>query len=238
MKAILVAGGYGTRLQPLTHHIPKCLVKVGGVPILDIWLAQLFTNGFSEVLINTHYLAELVESHIRKSKWIDRVTVVHEPELLGTAGTLKANYSFWRGEDILFAHADNLCLTDWRAFKATFLNRAAHVKATLMLFHTSTPSSCGMVEINREMELLNYVEKPEAPWEGSLANAAVMFLSEPCLQEVLHLPEYENDVCRDYLPTLLGRANCFVNEQTLIDIGTPKSLALANEVVSNDFIFK
>ena len=57
-KTLLLAAGMGTRLRPLTNNIPKCLVKIGEKPILEIWLENLSKAGCEEVIINTHYLSE------------------------------------------------------------------------------------------------------------------------------------------------------------------------------------
>ncbi|NQY17921.1 sugar phosphate nucleotidyltransferase, partial [Alteromonas sp.] len=61
MKAILLAAGMGSRLKPITEHVPKCLVPICGIPLLELWLEKLVKLGVEEILINTHYLAEQVE---------------------------------------------------------------------------------------------------------------------------------------------------------------------------------
>ena len=68
MKAFLLAAGLGTRLRPLTDAVPKCLVDVGGRPMLDIWLDALAAAGVDEVLVNTHHLAGLVEAHVARRR--------------------------------------------------------------------------------------------------------------------------------------------------------------------------
>lgn len=230
MKAILLAGGYGTRLRPLTINTPKCLVKIGALPLLDIWLYQLFESGVERVLINTHYLHESVEKHIRNSPWRENVELVHEKALLGTAGTIKANRYFYNDDDLLIAHADNLCIVNWQAFFEKFQHRNDNIQATIMLFKTANSKSCGMVSIDENDILTGYVEKPQYPWGNELANGAVMLLDNKSLREVNALEDAKNDLCRDYLPTLVNRANCFVNDELLVDIGTPESLSYGNRV--------
>ena len=64
LKAILLAAGFGTRLGELTKKSPKCMMKIGDKPLLGLWLEKLEDLGCQEVLINTHYLADQVESYI------------------------------------------------------------------------------------------------------------------------------------------------------------------------------
>ena len=65
MKTILLAAGFGKRLMPLTKDIPKCLVPIKGVPLLDIWLTRLVEFNLGPFLVNTHYLSSQVEAFIR-----------------------------------------------------------------------------------------------------------------------------------------------------------------------------
>ena len=107
-KALLLAAGLGTRLRPITETIPKCLVRIGNKPILEIWLEKLNMAGCQEVLINTHYLADQVESYINSfNKLSMKVSLAHEKLLLGTACTLLVNKETFRNSEVLFIHADN-----------------------------------------------------------------------------------------------------------------------------------
>ena len=73
MKALLLSAGLGTRLAPLTNTIPKCLVPIGGIPLIDYWLAQLIPSGFDNILINTHHLSETVQTYLKKSPWKNNI---------------------------------------------------------------------------------------------------------------------------------------------------------------------
>src|SRR5260370_4777615 len=98
MKAFLLAAGNGTRLRPLTDSIPKCLVPIRGVPLLQIWMDLCRRNGISEVLINVHAHAAVVRRFLQESNIDLKVTVLEEKVLLGSAGTLLANRQ-WVGSD-------------------------------------------------------------------------------------------------------------------------------------------
>ena len=116
MRALLLAAGLGTRLRPLTLTVPKCLVPIHGKPLLDYWLDHVFAAGIDRVLINTHWLADAVERHVAASPWRDRIDLVQEDELLGTAGTVAANRDWLGNDPFLLAHADNLTDFDVRNF--------------------------------------------------------------------------------------------------------------------------
>src|SRR5258707_15359828 len=90
MRALLLAAGLGSRLRPITATTPKCMVMINGRPLLDYWLELLFGAGVERVLINTHWLAEQVDAHVKASRWTSRIDLIHEGKLLGTGGTVLA----------------------------------------------------------------------------------------------------------------------------------------------------
>ena len=180
MRALLLAAGLGTRLRPMTDTTPKCLVPVGDKPLLQIWLERLSEAGIGPFLINTHYLAEQVHEFIQSSPYRNQVTLVHEPKLLGTAGTLIRNLDFFQGEDALIIHADNYCLADFRAFKQAHEKRPAPCLMTMMTFQTDDPQSCGIVEVDDIGVVTGFHEKVKNP-PGNLANGAIYILSKSML---------------------------------------------------------
>lgn len=233
MKVLLLAGGFGSRLRPLTNHIPKCLVPIAGKPLLQYWLEALDQLPVTRIYINTHYLAEAVNQFIETSPWREKVTLIHESNLLGTLGTVRHYRDHFDTEATLIAHADNFCLTDWQQFVATFGKRPATCHLTLMLFRTATPWSCGMVQHTAQGVLSAYTEKPadarHTPEKyGDLANAAVMLVDQNGLNAMQFTPESGADLCRDFLPLQVGKANVYINDTVHIDIGTPETHQLAN----------
>ena len=156
MRAILLAAGFGTRLRPLTNVIPKCLVPIKGVPLLGIWLARLEKAGVGPFLVNTHYLADKVQEFIRLSSYEEKTKLAHEDYLLGTAGTLIKNLDFYQDEDGLLIHADNYCLADLEAFIHAHINRPKGCLMTMMIFQTTNPSSCGIVELDKQGVVIRF----------------------------------------------------------------------------------
>ena len=113
LRALLLAAGLGTRLRPLTLTKPKCLVELAGKPLLGHWLQKLEKAGCESTLVNSHYLSAQVADYLKdwRSSTMS-VSIFHEPELLGTAGTLLANEAFFDGTTGLLIHADNAMSDD------------------------------------------------------------------------------------------------------------------------------
>lgn len=228
MKALLLAAGLGTRLRPLTHTIPKCLVPIKRVPLLQIWLERLNNAGVNSFLINTHYLSEKVTDFIKNSIYKDYVTLVYESELLGTAGTLIANLDFLQGEDTILIHADNYCLADINVFITAYKNRPPCCLMTMMTFRTKNPSSCGIVEIDRDGIVIGFHEKVANP-PGNLANGAVYILSKEMVFIIRNDLYHTKDFSTEILPLFLGRIYTYETKDIFIDIGTPEAYVLANQ---------
>lgn len=223
MKAFLLAAGFGTRLRPITDTVPKCLIRIGGRPLLDIWLDKMKAVGVREVLVNTHHLAALVHDHVRARGREPRVVLANEPELLGSAGTLVANRSFVQDDEFFLAvYADNL--TDFDLGVLVDAHRSGGVTATITVFEAPRPWECGIVDVD-DGRIVGYVEKPARP-TGNLANAG-MYAFSP---EVLDLVEGPGprDIGFHLLPRLVGQSRAVgIGSSRLIDIGTPVALELA-----------
>ncbi|MGN6579997.1 MAG: sugar phosphate nucleotidyltransferase [Bordetella sp.] len=227
MKALLLAAGFGTRLRPLTDTTPKCLVPIHGEPLLGIWLRSLAAAGCGPFLVNTHYLSEQVESFIEQNPYREQIEVVHEPVLLGTAGTLISNLDFFGDEDGLLIHADNYCLADFEAFIQAHRNRPPHCLMSMMTFRTDNPSSCGIVTLGADNVVMRFEEKQPNP-SGNLANGAVYILSAELLAQLRGKESEITDFSMQVLPALIGKICAWENHGTLIDIGTPETYARAN----------
>ena len=227
MRALLLAAGLGTRLRPLTLTTPKCLVTIQDQVLLDIWLERLTQAGIESFLINTHYLSDQVEAYIEGSLYSDKVTLVREEKLLGTAGTLISNLKFFERQDGLLVHADNYCLANFHDFIQAHNQRPPYCVMTMMTFRSETPDACGIVELDAEGVVVGFHEKVVNP-PGNLANGAVYILS-PELMHMLATELHEvSDFSTEVLQRLVGRIYTYETLEYFIDIGTPESFDKAN----------
>jgi mannose-1-phosphate guanylyltransferase len=219
MRAILLAAGLGTRLRPLTIKIPKCLVPIKNQPLLNIWMERLTNANVDQFLINTHYLSENVNDFINTSSFRHKITLFHEQELLGTAGTLLSNLSFYQNEDGMLIHADNYCLADINEFIKAHNNRPKNCLLTMMTFRAENPSSCGIVVLNDKGVVIEFYEKVKNP-PGNLANGAVYILSKEFLKIIHNNFHDAKDFSNEILNHFTGRIFSYETKEILIDIGT------------------
>jgi mannose-1-phosphate guanylyltransferase len=216
VKAFLLAAGHGTRLRPITDTIPKCLVPIQGVPILALWLQCCKRIGIDEVLINLHAHAQAVREFLRRNAEATLVRVVEEAELLGSAGTLRANRD-WVGSDDLFwvFYADVLNRADLEGMLR--VHRERRPAATLGVYQVQDPRRCGVVTTNADRVIEQFVEKPVDP-TSNWAFSGLM-IGTPEMLEVI--PEdTPADIGFHVLPRLTGRMVAFPIRDYLIDIGT------------------
>jgi mannose-1-phosphate guanylyltransferase len=226
MRALLLAAGLGTRLRPITNTVPKCLVEINGRPLLDYWVELLSNAGITDILINLHYLPEMVRAYASNCAYPVNITTVLEDELLCTGGTLLRNRAFFLQEPVLLIHADNLSLFDVRAFMEKFYSRGQNIDITMMTFHTDAPEACGIVEIDERGAVCAFHEKVKAR-PGKLANAAVYILAPTVVNFIASLGREVVDFSTEVLPHFMGRINTFHNDVYHRDIGSLESLTLA-----------
>ena len=225
MRALLLAAGLGTRLRPLTDTTPKCLVPIKGKPLLDIWCEALLAAGVTKLLINLHYKSEQVQQHLDSSKFSEFVETIYESSLLGTAGSLLANRKFFENQDGILLHADNYCETNISELISAHESRPSNCDLTMLAFRTSTPETCGILEVSKNQILQKMYEKSSDD-HGNLANAAFYILSKKLISELKDETDFSNEV----IPKYFGKTLVVETSETFIDIGTPESYAHAQKV--------
>ena len=225
-RALLLAGGLGTRLRPLTETVPKCLIPVGGRPMLDWWYDALETAGVTEILLNTHHHADQVRAHIDATNATRRLTVTeaHEPTLLGSAGTVAANRD-WADDagSVVIIYADNLSDVDLSRLIA--FHEGHGDPFTMMLFHTPYPKQCGIATLGEGGRITEFIEKPDHP-ASDLANAGVYVVTAEAWREIADMKAF--DFGFDVLPDFIGRMRGYAHPGYHRDIGTHDALDQAN----------
>jgi mannose-1-phosphate guanylyltransferase len=216
VKAFLLAAGHGSRLRPITETIPKCLVPIRGVPLLAIWLEQCRRNGIEEVLINVHAHADLVHQFLGRNTNGIRARVMVEEQLLGSAGTLRANRHWIASDDLFWVfYADVLSSANLAGMLRMHLERRP--SATLGVYEVPHPERCGVVKMDGGGVIREFVEKPAQP-VSNLAFSGLM-IAAPELLDVIpdRIPA---DIGFHVLPQLTGRMLAYPIRDYLVDVGT------------------
>lgn len=178
------------------------MVSVGGKPILEHNIAWLKKYGVSDVMINLHYLPQVVMDHFGDgSKWGIRIHYSVEKEILGTAGGVKNVAPFFEDEPFIVWYGDNLCTCDLDRLAAFHRDKSG--LATIALYHREDVTQCGIVGLDASDRILRFLEKPRPEQVFSHWVNAGIYILEP---EVLnHIPANSpSDFGRDVFPALLA----------------------------------
>jgi NDP-mannose synthase len=165
MRAVILAGGLGSRLKPFTVVIPKPLVPVGDRPIIDILIRQLQAQGFRRITISVGYLAALIRAYCGDGeRWGVRIDYVEEEEPLGTAGFL-ALIDDLAEDRLLVVNGDSL--TDLDMGEVYRLHNPSS-GATICTSRRTVNIEFGVVESDADRRLSEYIEKPQLDYEVSM----------------------------------------------------------------------
>lgn len=227
MNALLLAAGFGSRLQPFTFSTPKCLVNVNGRPLLSYWLEILSCAEIKNIYINTHWLANEVEKFISSNKWKKNIILLHEDVLLGSAGTILQNIELFEGQELFVAHADNLIWFDIDQFFASHFDRPKQTSMTMLCFTSSHPEKVGIVTRDELGIVRKFREKPGTKKFGCVANGAVYILSQEALQTIKLNHKNAVDLSTDVLSKFDGDIFGVDISGYLRDVGSPADLVEA-----------
>ena len=178
------------------------------------------------MLVNTHWLAPRVEAFVASSPWRTRVDLVFEPELLGTAGTLRANQAYFADEPVLVAHADNLISFTASALIKAHANRLDDIAITMLTFECDDPRSCGIVECDVDGRVIAFHEKVDRP-PGNLANGAVYIFEPEVIRFIAAFEREFIDLSTEVIPAFIDRIQIWQTDGYHRDIGSVDSLAQA-----------
>ncbi len=234
MKAVILAAGEGSRLQPITATRPKHLIRVGGKPILEHCLDSLVAVGIDETVIVVHYMAEAIRRYFGDGKRFRlKIEYAEQRTALGTGDAVKVVEPFMN-EDFLLVNGD-LIFAPKTVREVIELHQKERPVATLAVVPVDKPENYGIVELENEKRVKRILEKPkreEAP--SNLANAGIYVLSPEIfakLKETSASARGELEI-PDALSLLIGENKTVmaakINSQDWLDIGRPWDLLEAN----------
>ncbi|XP_055906776.1 mannose-1-phosphate guanyltransferase beta [Eupeodes corollae] len=221
-RALILVGGYGTRLRPLTLSIPKPLVEFANKPILLHQLEALINAGVSEVILAVSYRADQMECELRKEaeKLGINLRFSHETEPLGTAGPLAlAKDALSASDDPFFVlNSDVIC--DFPFKQLETFHRAHGKEGTIVVTKVEEPSKYGVVLYDETCRINSFIEKPQE-FVSNKINAGIYIFNPSILNRIEIKP---TSIEKEVFPVMAAESQLYAMELAgfWMDIGQPK----------------
>lgn len=230
MKALILAGGFGTRLRPLSCTRPKLLFPLANQALLDWTFKSLSDNGVDTAVLAVNYMAEAIVRYFGPTKFDLGIIYSREDRPLGTAGPIKkAADLLIDDEPFLVLNGDIISDVDYRSLVEYHKKKGG--LATIALIQVPDPSRYGSVELDGEGRVLSFVEKPERGMAPSNLISAGIYVFE---KEVLdYIPEGKVSTENEVFPILAREGKLYGYEAhgMWVDIGVPESYLEANRMI-------
>jgi len=226
VDVVILCGGKGERLKPVSGDLPKVLMPFSGRPFIDILIESLLQFGFRRFVLCVGHMREKVRTHFSARDY--EVVFSEETEPLGTGGAVKNARAHITTSPFLLLNGDSLCPTDLRGFYDFHMRKRGVM--SIVLSRPLSENAYGVVEVDREDRIMAFREKAEAR-KGSFINAG-LYLAESGIFDLM--PEAARfSLETDLIPALLPHG-CYglVTDAEVIDIGTPERYVRALQRLS------
>ena len=224
IDAVLMAGGKGERLRPLTEKTPKPLLPVGGKAIIDHNIDRLIVNGVKHINVTVNYLGEQLEEHFVKPRGEVQVQTIREPKYLGTIGSIRFVNKYYN-DTILVMNSDLFTNINYEDFFLHFKEHNAEMSVAAVPYTVSVPY--GIFDLDGR-EIQGLIEKPTYNY---YANAGIYLIKRCVLDEI---PEDTFFNATDLIEKLIAEGKKVIRfplNGTWIDIGNPQEYQKAHELV-------
>ncbi len=228
MKAIILAGGEGKRLQPLTYKKPKPMLPIVNKPVIHHIVELLKRQNIDELFITLHYLPEKIKEYLKDGKELGvSIKYFEEDKPLGTAGSLKAMQEFLEDEFVVISGD---AVTDINISKVIDFHKKHNSIATVVLKKVEYPLDYGVAIIDKNNRINKFVEKPR--WGeiySDTVNTGIYVFSKKILEFIIENKQF--DFSRDLFPILLEKKLPFygyITESYWKDIGKFSQYKQAN----------
>lgn len=224
IDAVLMAGGKGERLRPLTEKTPKPLLPVGDKAIIDHNVDRLISFGIKHISVTVNYLGEQLEEHYREPRNEVQIQTVREPKFLGTIGSIKFVPEFYN-DTVLVMNSDLFTNINYEDFYLHFKEHDADMSVAAIPYDVDIPF--GILNLDGR----NITGLSEKPHYGYYANAGIYLIKKSAFELI---PEDTMFHSTDLLETLVAAGRKVIRFPlggTWIDIGTPQEYKRANDLV-------
>lgn len=225
--AVLMAGGKGERLRPLTLETPKPLLKVGEKCIIDHNIDRLISYGVKHISVTVNYLKEQIEEHFTEPRGEVKVQTVREPIFLGTIGSIQFVKKFYN-DTVLVMNSDLFTNINYEDFYLHFKEHDADMSVAAVPYSVQVPY--GIFKIENRRDITGLVEKPTYDY---YANAGIYLIKKSALDQI---PEETFFNATDLIEALIAAGRKVIRfplNGTWIDIGNPQEYKRANELVKH-----
>jgi mannose-1-phosphate guanylyltransferase len=233
MKAVVLVGGQGSRLRPITYSVPKAMVPLRNQPFMGYMIGFLRAGGLEGAVLSLGYLPDPIQEYFAEQDLNSfSIDYAVEDHPLGTAGGIKNTEKYLDGGPVVVVNGD--VLSGLKLNEVIAKHESSDALATITLTSVEDPTAYGLVEVDHDMLVHRFLEKPAADEvTTNLVNAGIYVL-EP---EVLRMIPAGQEVSieREIFPHLQaeGRLRAYVSSSYWRDIGTPRSyLAASHDVLS------
>ncbi|MFC1483046.1 sugar phosphate nucleotidyltransferase [Candidatus Margulisiibacteriota bacterium] len=220
MKAVILSGGYGTRLRPLTYKTPKTLLPILNKPFVEYQLELLKKNGVSEVIFCVQYHSDQLKEYLGNgSKYGMKFYYTHEEEPLDTAGAAKLAQPHFNDQPILVCNGD--VLTTINFIKMLKKHNDKKAMLTFAVKEVSDPSAFGVIKTNNNGFVTDFIEKPKNSTVKTI-NAGFYIIQPSLFQYIPKDKPYSFE--RQFFPEMLKldhKMTTFLHEGYWLDIGKP-----------------
>lgn len=226
IDAVLMAGGKGERLRPLTEKTPKPLLKVGDKCIIDHNIDRLISYGVKHISVTVNYLREQLEVHFAEPRGEVKVKTVREPKYLGTIGSIRFVKEFYN-DTILVMNSDLFTNINYEDFYLHFKEHDADMSVAAVPYDVDIP--LGILNLDGR----NITGLSEKPHFGYYANAGIYLIKKSALELI---PEEKMFHSTDLVEALISAGRKVIRfplNGTWIDIGTPQEYRRANDMVKH-----
>lgn len=224
IDAVLMAGGKGERLRPLTEKTPKPLLKVGDKAIIDHNIDRLINYGIKHISVTVNYLKEQLEEHFAIPRGEVKINTVREPNFLGTIGSIRFVPEFFN-DTVLVMNSDLFTNINYEDFYLHFKEHDADMSVAAVPYDVDIP--LGILNLDGR----NITGLSEKPHFGYYANAGIYLIKHSALDLI---PEDTMFHSTDLVEALIAAGRKVIRFPiggTWIDIGTPQEYRRANELV-------
>ena len=226
IDAVLMAGGKGERLRPLTEKTPKPLLEVGGKCIIDHNVDRLISYGVQHINVTVNYLGEQLEEHFAAPRSGVQVRTFREPKFLGTIGSIKFVDTFYN-DNILVMNSDLFTNIDYEDFFLHFQMHDAAMSVAAIPYNISI--ELGILDLDGR-NIKGLIEKPKYNY---YANAGIYLIKKRALTEIPENTFFHATHLVEKLITQGKKVIRYPLNGTWIDIGTPQEFERAKELVKH-----